>query len=227
MYGKIKERDQYETLSEEWVRLNNEKADLLEKIKPSTKERIIYFDESSLKDIKTGFDNINVLPDIPFYVERRSFLEYCPPRRHPIPYCIIKNGSKYFFILRESGSGEIRLIGKKGMVGGHIGEEDIENGNLNTTIMNGMFRELEEEAGIKPSMVKSLELKGVIKSNEGVDADHLGLVYEIELYSADGIKAEEEGILKGIWIDKEKLNEHYESFESWSKIVYNNILTAI
>ena len=46
------------------------------------------------------------------------------------------------------------------MVGGHIGEEDIENGNLNTTIMNGMFRELEEEAGIKPSMVKSLELKG-------------------------------------------------------------------
>ena len=75
-------------------------------------------------------------------------------------------------------------------------------------------------------MVKSLELKGAIKSNEGVDA-RSGLVYEIELYSADGIKAEEEGILKGIWIDKEKLNEHYESFESWSKIVYNNILTAI
>ena len=59
-------------------RLNNEKLIFL-KNKTQYKERIIYFDESSLKDIKTGFDNIKVLPDIPFYVEE-IILEYCPPK---------------------------------------------------------------------------------------------------------------------------------------------------
>jgi len=123
---------------------------------------------------------------------------------------------KYFFILREKGSGEARLEGKKGMVGGHVGEEGI---------VKGMYRELEEEVSVTPSIIKSLTLKGLIKSNEGVNIDHLGIIYEIEL-TTDKIKAEEKGVLSGMWINKEDLSKHYDSFENWSKIIYDNVLKS-
>jgi len=72
-------------------------------------------------------------------------------------------------------------------------------------------------------MVQSVALLGLIKSDLGVDVDHLGLVYEIEV-NTDKIKSEEKGVLTGVWIAKEELPSHYESFENWSKIVYDNLL---
>ena len=220
----MKKRDQYSVESPEWNNLNEQKADLLEAMKPSTKENIIYFEEKDMGFIKENFDELKYIPNIPFKVERRSILEYHPNKRHPIPYCIIRYEDKYFFILRESGSGEIRLIGKKGLIGGHIGDEDVIENNLSKTIENGLIREFEEEIGETKDIIKNISLKGVIKSNNGVDADHLGLLYEIEV-DKDDIKAAEKGVLKGIWIDKADLPNHYDSFESWSQIAYTQILS--
>lgn len=219
----LKERDQYEIDSKEWEEWNELKMKWLEYHKPSNKEDIIYFEETSLLDIPLGFTTMDKLPIIPYEVERRSFLEYHPEYRHPIPYAIVKNKDQYFFILREKGSGEIRLIGKKGMLGGHVGQEDINEGSLSKTILNGLMRELEEEAGIHQAMISSIHLRGLIKSNEGVDADHLGLIYEVEL-STDKIDTQEEGVLKGVWLHESELKDHVPSFESWSKIVYDSIL---
>jgi predicted NUDIX family phosphoesterase len=219
----IIERDRYTPGFEQWIALNELKAKELEKLKPSTKEEILYFEQDDLDKLPEGFIKTNELPDIEFNFEKRSYLEYASALyRHPIPYCIIKYQNKYFFILREKGSGEIRLIGKKGMVGGHIGIED-DDWDLIDIVHNGLLRELKEETGVTRNMILAAELKGLIKSNDGVDADHLGLVYEIEL-KTDDIKAEEDGVLSGIWIDKDDLHKHYDSFESWSKIVYDNLL---
>lgn len=219
----LKRRDAYAFGSEEWEKLNEEKADYLENIKPSTKERVIYFEESDLAGIEETFSGEADIFNLPFDIERRSLLEYHPTRRHPIPYMLVRFEDKYFFILREQGGGELRLIGKKGLIGGHIAEEDMIEGDLVATVQNALFREAEEEAGITEDMVNSIKLRGVIKSDLGVDIDHLGLVYEMEI-STDSIKSEEEGIATGIWIPEEELPAHYESFENWSKIVYDNLL---
>ena len=219
----LAKRDECEFCSARWEELNREKAGYLESIKPSTKERIIYFEEEDLRDIGEIFTEKFSLLELPFGVERRSILEYYPTKRHPIPYVLVRFGNKYFFILREQGGGELRLIGKKGLIGGHISEEDVAEGDLVTTVQNALFREAQEEAGIQENMIKSVRLKGVIKSDLGVDIDHLGLVYEMEVMT-DEIKSEEEGIMTGVWISREELPDHYESFENWSKIVYDNLL---
>lgn len=211
----LKARDLFLTGSDLWNKLNNIKSEILEDIKPSTNEEIIYYNEKDLKNIPEGFYKTNELPKVKLYTDKRSKLEYANNvKRHPIPYIILRYEDKYFFILRKSGSGEIRLEGKKGMVGGHVGTEGI---------IEGMYRELEEEVAVNKSMIKSLTLKGLIKSNNGVDADHLGCLYEIEL-NTDKIKAEEDGVLSGMWINKEDLYKHCDSFESWSRIAYDNIL---
>lgn len=219
----LEERDGHDYGSAGWEELNLAKADYLESIKPSTRERIIYFEESDLADIPGTFTEKADIFALPFSVERRSLLEYHPTRRHPIPYVLIRFADRYFFILREQGGGEIRLIGKKGLIGGHIGEEDLVEGDLALTVQNALFREAREEAGVGEEMVEAIRLRGVIKSDEGVDFDHLGLVYELEL-NTDEIKSEEEGVLTGVWIGKDELARHYDSFENWSKIVYDNLL---
>lgn len=219
----LERRDGFEIGSTEWDSVNEEKADYLESIKPSTKERIVYFEEKFFDEVRDTFLRDFNVYDLPFGIERRSALEYHPTRRHPIPYVLIRFQDKYFFILRESGGGELRLIGKKGLVGGHVGEEDVVGENLKKTFENALMREAREEVGIVPEMIKSIDLRGFIKSDLGVDIDHLGLVYEIEL-STDAIKSEENGVLTGIWISKEDLKNHYGSLENWSKIVYDNLL---
>jgi len=219
----LAKRDGFEYGSDEWHKLNEGKADYLESIKPSTKEMIVCFEEKDLDGIEDIFTKEAEVFDLPFSVERRSLLEYHPTKRHPIPYVLIRFEDKYFFILREQGGGELRLIGKKGLIGGHISEEDVVEANLEKTFENALMREGSEEAGLSPEIIKSITLLGIIKSDLGVDIDHLGLVYEIEV-STDEIKSEEEGVLTGIWIPKEELPAHYESFENWSKIVYDNLL---
>lgn len=219
----LSEMDKFEQGSQEWNMINKEKANYLENIKPSHRQRIVYFKESDLENIKNVFTKNADIFNLPFDTERRSILEYHPAQRHPIPYILARFEDKYFFTLRESGGGELRLIGKKGLIGGHVDEEDVVEGDLEATCENALFREAEEEAGIVEGVAKSVSLRGIIKSDLGVDIDHLGLVYEIEL-STDQIKSEEDGILTGIWIPRNELLEHYESFENWSKIVYDNLL---
>ncbi|MFA7170844.1 MAG: NUDIX domain-containing protein [Candidatus Paceibacterota bacterium] len=219
----LAQRDKAEFGSEEWERLNIEKADYLESIKPSTRERIVFFEEKDLGNISGVFTKETQIFDLPFGVGRRSLLEYHPTRRHPIPYVLIRYEDEYFFILRESGGGELRLIGKKGLIGGHVDDTDITEGDLERTFQNALLREAKEEAGLDEGIIECVELRGIIKSDLGVDIDHLGLVYEI-VVNTNKIKSEEDGVMTGVWITKEDLPEHYESFENWSKIVYDNLL---
>lgn len=209
--------------SPRWEALNAEKADYLESIKPSTRERIVHFWEKDLAGLGDGFVPVAGVFELPFFIERRSLLEYHPAQRHPIPYVLIRHGDDYFFILREAGGGELRLIGKKGLIGGHVDAQDVEPGDLERTIWRAALREAKEEAGLDEEMIVSVRLRGALKSDLGVDIDHLGLVYEIEV-NTDRIKAEEDGVLTSIWIPRHQLADHYESFENWSKIVYDHLL---
>lgn len=220
----VQKRDQYEIESSEWLEWNTVKSERLEQLKPSTKEEIIFFKEIDLDEVPEGLSKTNKLPSIPFYRGKRSLLEYNPTQRHPIPYVIVKHKKYYFFIIRGKGVGEIRLENKKGMLGGHVGVEDIDELSLSKTLLNGLRRELEEEAGITDELIQSIEIQGLLKSNDGVDRDHLGVIYQIELLSKDISSQEEE--LSGIWIHEKDLEQHVDSFESWARIIYENVLKA-
>lgn len=211
---------------------NIEKSMFLESKKKSTKTPILYFLENELDNIDTGFskgslEDLNANP----LFEKRSLLEYLPSQRHPIPYCVVrcKKEKKYFLIFREGGSGETRLIGKKGLLGGHIDEEDkaLINGKLDLikTIENGMYRELEEEANLTKDIIEDISLIGFIKINEDgcVENDHLGLVYLIEVPNTN-LTAVEEGVLSGDWFTKEEILDMKPSLERWADLVFENIL---
>lgn len=225
----LNERDQFQYLSDDWNRLNDEKAEILEKQKPSLSETIIYFKEEDLDFLGEGpfvhykEEIYKKLMNAKHLSGRRSKLEYVPEQRHPIPYIYVKDGDRYFFISREGGSGETRLIGKKGMLGGHVGPESDSNISLEETLKLGMLRELEEEAAITEKLISNISLKGLIKSNEGVDNDHLGLVYEVTL-NDNNIETQEEGIINGFWLKESEIKEHYNTFENWSKIVIDNVI---
>lgn len=216
-------RDTYPSSSEEWDYLNMQKALLLEEKKPNTKEMIIYFKEEDLNNTPIGYSLADPLQNISFKISRRSLLEYNPLQRHPIPYIIIKHKKRYFFALRENGSGEERLIGKIGLIGGHVGAEDVDELSLKKTLFNGLKRELQEEVGIMDAMVEGIRLKGIIKLNDGVNKDHLGIVYQIEIIT-DDLKTKEDGVLRGMWIHQSKIKDFYDRLEPWAKIVYDNVL---
>ena len=207
---------------------NYEKAVKMESEKPSTKEVIMYFDEDELSNIPSGFSN-STLKDIsaqPLF-EKRSLLEYVDNQRQPIPYCIIKHQDEFFLTLREKGSGEARLVGQKGFLGGHVDRADTILTNnqidLNETFKVGMLRELKEEAGIDESMIADMSVIGMIniRKKGAVENDHLGIVYFIELNTKE-INTQEEGILSGLWYSLEEVKKE-EKLENWARIVFDNL----
>ena len=208
--------------------INVQKALILESKKPSTKEDILYFNEGDLEDIPCGFSDIGVgcINSITPHFDRRSKLEYLPCQRHPIPYCIIKNKDKYFLSLREKGGGEIRLIGQKGLLGGHVDFTDTvfteDKIDVIKTIHAGMLRELKEEAGLTENMIDKISFLGFIKIKEdgAVENDHLGLVYLIET-TTDNLSTLEEGVLSGDWFTKEEIVSNIDSLERWSKLAFS------
>lgn len=233
----LNERNQYIRGNYNWGLLESEKCEAIE-IKPSTRENILFFNDYDMTMFDTGFtevtdnnvlDIVNYLDNITPKFDRRSKLEYSDGHtRHPIPYIIVKREDRdeYFFIFREKGSGEQLLHGKKGMVGGHIGEEDdiiCKSPHCTSDIiLNGMIRETKEEIGIEPV---TISLKGIIKSNDNeVDKSHLGLIYQIEVPNNIQIKTQEDGVLSGKWYTLDEIKTNYEQFENWSKIAIDKII---
>lgn len=209
--------------------INLKKSSILESMKPSTKEDILYFLEKDLKDVSSGFAKIaeKTIQTIQPYFEKRSKLEYLPSQRHPIPYCIIKFKDKYFLSLRKNGGGELRLIGQKGLLGGHVDMKDVIYSNnkidIINTIRNGMARELKEEANLNLSKANNIDFLGFIKIEKSgaVENDHLALVYLIDISSK--IKTVEDNILSGIWLTKDEIVKNIDSLESWTKIAFENL----
>jgi hypothetical protein len=68
----LKERDKYEINTGLWRDWNAKKAELLEKLKPSTREEIIYHFENTLNFMPEGFSNSSILFPIEYYLQLLS-----------------------------------------------------------------------------------------------------------------------------------------------------------
>lgn len=216
--------------------INDFKSTLLEQEKPHLNEEIIYFLEEDLGDIEDGFskqtlDNLHA----PIYKAKRSLLEYLQIQRHPINYCVLtytdkKDKKSYLVIHREKGSGESRLIGLKGLLGGHVGKDDIvlipntDVIDLESTLHKSLMRELNEEAGITESIVQKKTFYGFINIKEecSVENDHLGIISIVDT-NTKNIKTLEDGIISGSWVTEEEIIENIDQYEKWAKIIFTNL----
>lgn len=117
--------------------------------------------------------------------------------------------------------GDSRLQGKISIgLGGHMdGGEDMDT---------ALYRELEEEVGLKIDDIVSAVYRGSIYSEETeVDSVHLGLVY-ILTTNAVSVECLEKDTLEGRWFTIDELGalRNEGRMESWSEIVFDNILAG-
>lgn len=135
-----------------------------------------------------------------------------------IPYVLVKNYKNEFACYQRKGT-ETRLHGLFSCgIGGHIDEPDIAN-NLEATIKNGMFRELNEEfIGFKSNFVQLKYLGLINETKTDVGKVHIGIVYLAECINLyEPTAGEELGILS--WETLESLKKIKKEF--WTELALN------
>jgi predicted NUDIX family phosphoesterase len=139
-----------------------------------------------------------------------------------IPYVIVRHENRYILMRRTTKQTEARLHDKYSIgVGGHINDQDMSKG-IENIIHQGMRREIDEEIHIKSE--RSCELVGVINDNSSeVSRVHMGLVYILTAGSSDFTIVELDNYTAS-WATVEEMALSYDKMESWTQIVYDNLL---
>ena len=167
-------------------------------------------------------------------VQRRGDMEKDMSYLQPIPYTIIKQGSKYFAYTRLEGGGEARLHGKTSIgAGGHM--DPIDNAwNFEHLLAVNNARELEEELFILDENGKEIDNHYELSKEStiaglgytdvsSVDAVHLAVYSIITIPESYDVKVKETDVLKGEFKTLEQIKKM--NLENWSKMalsVLNN-----
>ena len=160
-------------------------------------------------------------------VQRRGDMEEDMTYLQPIPYTIIKQGSKYFAYTRLEGGGEARLHGKTSIgAGGHM--DPIDNAwNFEHLLAVNNARELEEELFILDENGKEINNHYELSKEStivglgytdisSVDAVHIAIYNIITIPEEWDIKVKETDTLKGEFKTLEQIKEM--NLENWSKM---------
>ena len=160
-------------------------------------------------------------------VQRRGDMEKDMSYLQPIPYTIIKQGSKYFAYTRLEGGGEARLHGKTSIgAGGHM--DPIDNAwNFEHLLAVNNARELEEELFILDENGKEINNHYELSKEStivglgytdisSVDAVHTAIYNIITIPEEWDVKVKEADILKGDFKTLEQIKEM--NLENWSKM---------
>lgn len=157
-------------------------------------------------------------------VQRRGDMEENPEYKQLITYAIVKEKAtnKVLKYTRLNGSGESRLVAKTSIgVGGHTNvitnTEDDEKPTVEGVMLENCLRELTEELKINSGI--SLKSLGFINDDGNeVGEVHLGVVYLIEVESAQSVQALETDTLEITFEDVSDI-EKDEKLEAWSKLL--------
>lgn len=153
----------------------------------------------------------------------RSIVEREYEYRQIIPYAIVKYKDKYLLLKRKSAQNEERLHDMYSVgVGGHINKIDGLIG-IKNIIREGFRRELNEEVSIKCGY--NVNYMGIIRDNStDVAKLHLGIVYMLDL-KEDNINIIEVDKMSGSMKDYNEIGQYYDNMESWSQLVYDNVIS--
>jgi len=155
----------------------------------------------------------------------RAIVEDDPSFKQIIPYVVIQHHDQFLLAQRTNRQTESRLHGKYSLgIGGHI--NDLENaGTDGDVIQAGLERELNEEVELRGARV-SLKLVGIISDDSTpVGTVHLGLVFILQTDRAE-FTIRETDLMTAEWVTVETLREKLDRLESWSRIVFENVIEA-
>lgn len=161
----------------------------------------------------------------------RAEVELQPEWKQLIPYILFRwqdaDGKVYIFrYTRGKGMGEGRLHLKHSVgVGGHISQEDAENGlatDAAAVYHAGMMREMNEEVEIQTEII-GVKIIGLINDDATeVGSVHLGVVHLVDV-AEPKIVSREEDIIESGFVLYENLAENSKDFESWSVIALRSL----
>ena len=151
-----------------------------------------------------------------FFIER-PLAERSEEYRQIIPYVVIQHEREIFVLKRLATQAEARLHHKTSIgVGGHINPDA-------PTLMKGLRKELDEEVHVETGF--HLRFVGILNDESTeVGRVHLGAVFILEAAEA-AVEVREVDKMSGEWMPVEELGAVRESMESWSQIVYDQVIS--
>jgi len=155
----------------------------------------------------------------------RAIIEEDPSFKQIIPYVVIQHQDQFLLARRTNRQTESRLHGKYSLgIGGHI--NDLEKPEAaEDVIQAGLERELNEEVELLGTRV-SLRLAGIISDDSTpVGTVHLGLVFILQTDSPR-FSIRETELMTAEWASIESLRQKFDLMESWSQIVFQNVIDA-
>ncbi len=161
----------------------------------------------------------NTVPVLPM---ERGRVEHDPSYKQLVAYTVLSHGGRYLTYLRGKRQGEQRLRGNRSIgVGGHINSGDQATLFLDDRLKAAALRELDEE--IEIAVPYQLRIAGLL-NDDGNDVGrvHLGLVYRADL-PQPAVSKREQSIARLAFADPAELRRDREQFETWSRILIDNL----
>lgn len=140
-----------------------------------------------------------------------------------IPYVLVSNTEGKYFVSHRL-KGDKRLEGKLSLgFGGHINPCDDTRGGVESMMMNGLGRELNEELVLDgiPDMAIKIKEHGTVRDLKSTTPDHFGIVYNmvIDASECEKVSIREHETLAGVWMTKQDLLRNFNRFESWAQLI--------
>ncbi|HEX6487487.1 MAG TPA: NUDIX hydrolase [Candidatus Dormibacteraeota bacterium] len=170
--------------------------------------------------VSTGLDRAQEVIRERSFFKPRSEVEDDPTFQQIIPYVVFRHDDRYFLTKRLKASSEKRLRQQYSLgVGGHINPDDLAGGD---PIYDGLRREWKEEVQYDGQF--EAQLLGLINEESApVSRVHLGVAFLVDGSTPD-IHIREVDKLSGELLSLEEMRIYFLSMESWSQIVYEELL---
>jgi predicted NUDIX family phosphoesterase len=162
-----------------------------------------------------GDDLLMTIAGQHFFIDRAT-AERSPEFKQIIPYVLLRHGDSWFLLQRTPKQTEVRLHHKLSLgIGGHINPDTPD-------LIDGLQKELEEEVNVEGDY--ELTFAGILNDDTTeVGRVHLGVVF-ILVPDEPTVSVRETEKMTGRWVPAAELVQHREAMESWSQIVYDELL---